>query len=504
MGIGNDIIKQLGRRPSVASEIYNKLEKRHSRTSLKAAMSRLVAQKKIFRAKLNLPHNDSILSLENDFSNPLLIKELLDTDFYGRQGLSNLVRHLISSAPSVSLVDIAKLTASRIGKEPNLDWSFSLGIIEALQELGILKKREDVEEWYLNKALLTQAKIPFNKENLAYSNIASIEKLRYLQIEAISEWLSHNGFVSFNGSHVAGESRPVVSGYGLAFDFLGFSFINGVIERKKSAEKSKPLSLLGDVLVGVCNIAYARSFKLRINEVGGITKKTPMGFILAKGFTKDAFEFLKNEGIHAWAFDKIFGKSSAKAVENILDISREIAKGENTKPEKIAEALDQADSFGDLLGNMKGQLFELLIAYYVSRDGFGSLHLGKKIPQGTNPSNKYELDVMGIKNRSAVFFECKGIKKGNAVDHEEVKKHFQKRTPSARDYIQQKFTGENVESYKSILVTTGDFSKETIEDFEKMKSRHDTSFELWNRAKLVSVLKSAGHSVLIDIIKKYY
>jgi hypothetical protein len=152
----------------------------------------------------------------------------------------------------------------------------------------------------------------------------------------------------------------------------------------------------------------------------------------------------------------------------------------------------------------KGQLFELIIAFFASRERYEDIQLGKKIPL-EDKSKTLDLDVLGRSNRKGVFFECKGIAADRTVEHEEVKKHFTIRTPATRSMLLKDLINP-YNKFESILVTSGTFSDETLNAFNqgKFKAKSDTKLELWDRARLIEKLREAGHTPIVRILEKFF
>lgn len=508
MRLSDAIISQLRLGPGISSEIYTKLEgKDFTRSACKTALHRLIVRGDVKKAKLAFSHNDSLVSIDGSFNNPALLKQLVEKGFYGRPTLVNLLRCLQSSHPVINRFEIAQIAALKIGQTPQFAWTEANDLIEALNEIGAIKLVDNDPHnpiYVGDKELLRRAGLAFSGTNISISHSAMIKKTKYNLLESLNKWLAYNGFVSANGSTFISANKPAISFSHTPFDYLGFSYLNGIVHR---VPKLKPRPFVGDVLPNtICKLAYAQSFKTRIAESYGGSKQVPVGFIMAKGFDHDALIFMKKEGLLPWCVDQIFGKNTAEAINKILTITENLVRQQDINPTLFAEAFEGFENFGGIFGNLKGSLFEILIGYYAAKKGYEGIQLGLKIPsEELGKGNDLDLDVLGKNNKEAVFFECKGISKESEVDPAEVRKHFQVRTPLARKVL----LGEKLappKNFRSIIVTTGKFADETSKEIagEVIKPREDTKFELWDRRYLLNELKSDGHTQLVEIIERYF
>jgi len=501
--------------PRISSEIYNHFSK-IPRTTVKASVSKMVRHGMLYRAKLNLQHNDSIVFRYSQFEDARLLSKLYNNQFYGRTSIRLLLELMQTSQSSVSLPDIAKLAVLRVGIAPKFEWLESIALIEALEELGYVKSiesRTDKTRWVLNKDLFVKAKLKFNSSNLHPNYISLVDTMKKNTAEALSQWLIQNRFVSPGGSQYISNTQSVVSFAYLPFDFLGFCFSGGIVLRKKG-KKLIPKPMVGDVLFDVCSLPYAKSFKARIDEATAVSKgHVPIGFILAKGFSHDAFQYLTREGVFTWAIDQLFGTKTAESIQKTLLICEKLIRKADVDPKLFFEAFSGLENFGGLFGNIKGKLFEIMMAYLLTRQGYENVELARNVP----PNRKRQFDENGIKipdldldvygnlGSEAIFLECKACAENIVVEDGEIEKHFLERTPRMRDFLIA-IPQNKLRNFKSIIVTSGGFSEATKKAFANgdYKPRSDTVFELWDRNKLRDLFRYGGQSDLVEVLDRFF
>jgi len=151
---------------------------------------------------------------------------------------------------------------------------------------------------------------------------------------------------------------------------------------------------------------------------------------------------------------------------------------------------------------VKGDLFTLIVGYVFQRRGYVT-RLGWAI--SNDDGEQFEVDVSAILNNEALIIECKGIEEGKLVEDDEVRKHFVRRTPLARQVLRDN-RELRIERISSLVITTGAFEPKTLDAVMAgaIKGRADTVLEIWDRPRLIRELRHDGHFQLVQIINRYY
>jgi hypothetical protein len=491
--------------PRVASTLYDELVgERYSRNQCKVALSRLVSSGAVHRYSLPLGHNDSIVALPPAaFISPGVARTLRELSFFGRPNVTNLVKSLCTTHPVISIGEAAKLLAARVGtvnSDGDPAWADTSAVIAGLVELGFLlsaRTPSNEEVWCVNYTLLSNAGYAPRERNPNPAKFALQRAVNYKSIAIVNQWLSDNSIVSPDGGRCASAGLPIV-GFGLRpFDYLGFSFVNGVARRTRRQPKPTPAVVVGDVVLSVCDLSYADSFIQRQRDSG--RKRTPIGFIVAKGFERDAFSRLKGAGVLPWAIDQLLGRTTSKAIDTLLRVGESLVLQREIDPTLFVEAFEGFDNFKGMFGELKSQLFEVIVGHLFQKRGF-NVKLAWEPMCG---SERYDIDVLAVLNREAVVVECKAISPRGTVPAEEVRRHFDKRSPCAK----QQLLGSPVEkvlSFKYLIVSTADFDDEGKAAMGSGRRGADTVLELWNRQRVMEELKKDGHTKLVDLVGRYF
>ena len=218
-----------------------------------------------------------------------------------------------------------------------------------------------------------------------------------------------------------------------------------------------------------------------------------------------------------WTHSQLMGKKTAEAVQRILTISESIIAQQNLDPRLFTEIFEGFENFQGVFGQLKGKLFELLMAYFFQRR-FSDTLLGWQINdsdiqnQATDEENnknsgiqEFDVDIAAFQDTEAVIVECKGIKMDGDVEEGEVSKHFTRRLPLARRLLLDE-KNRPTRRFKAVLITTGGFDDTTTRKYQDgdYQARPDTTFELWDRVRLLNELRSADQKELISVVDRYY
>ena len=226
--------------------------------------------------------------------------------------------------------------------------------------------------------------------------------------------------------------------------------------------------------------------------------------VIAPAYSKEAWRQLREAGVIAATFKDVFG---ANVDELIRRFSRAIAAEEPTEENlgniEQSLALTQGTIIDEgLLGNLKGALFELLVALGFRASGYDTT-LQKKIRK-PDEDEEYEIDVVAVKGEVLCkLVECKGRHKEYRESREDVERHFFNRCRAAADPY-----GWNVthcyKNTEAIYITSGRFSEDAVAYTGSTKLSHGITCTTMDRNGLIAYLEAAGQTRLVNIMNQYY
>jgi hypothetical protein len=482
------ILEALKTGPTTSSQLYAALAGLGYKGNLaRTNVSRMVAGGRLHRYALKLAHGNSLLSLEKPEPDPDVLRTLHTNNFYGRQTLRNLVDCLRTSHPSVTRDDVARMAAVEIGDSRQLqpDWALVAKVLEGFEEIGILEagQSEGTEPtWVFNKPLFLAAHLGVGTINVTPAHMALRRRVKFRLAEAMGAWLRENALVSDSGTTTASQGRPA-NYLSLPFDLVGFSFLTGLAGRDKNG--AVPRAVVGDCLLEECNLPYARSFAARVEQCAAKNGAWPFAFVISERFEHSAFMYLKKSGVATWTQSQLLGKKTSEAIQRVLAIAEDLIQQREIDPGAFAEIFEGLDSFSGPFGNLKGTLFELLIAYLFHRRT-GNSRLAWEIK---DDHHTYDVDVFASHNTQAYAVECKGIKADAVVSNGDVQRHFRYRLPLARHLAFAERINP-IRQIQGIVITTGSFEPQSQEDVGAgaYGNQQHTQFELWDRPRLLKEL----------------
>ncbi|MEO8000667.1 MAG: hypothetical protein ABI644_02240 [Arenimonas sp.] len=251
-------------------------------------------------------------------------------------------------------------------------------------------------------------------------------------LNAVRDWARNLGFASYDKIEIRDEKEklPMVGTY--FWDMAGPSFLAPLMTAG-NANKPKPGFLICDVLLNVEISNHGiRPF---VNKYATLTSLRKLGkclyIILAESYVPEAFFFAKQRGLVPATIKSLFGSEVANGLKQLTDVLIDVGRG-SVDPEKFNSLFEKIDKFEGAVSNIRGSLFEFLVAEAVRRNG-NHVHMNFEIKNETG--DKVEIDVIGVKDNIEIrFIECKGYNPKAQIDDEEIDKWIEKRIPIARRY----------------------------------------------------------------------
>lgn len=502
--VASAILEVLEKSPQVASSLYDDLAAQgYPRSQLRAGVASLVRREQVNQSSLVLDHGNRILSRPGRGPDAALVKDLIANRFYGRPALNNLLKCARTSHPALSRTAIAKIAALRVGTVENPDWREVDRVIAGLKELGIFTEklvRGTGDYWVANKTLLKDAGVGFSGTNINPTAVIMRERFRLEHIAGFAKWLTNNGLTAKGGLTAANDVTAFASCGGVPFDVFGLNYTRGIAKRVPN--KIVPQPLVADVLINECSLPYAESFIYRTQQASRALKQPLIAVVLCEFADADAFDALSKAGALVWTHERLFGEKTAKAIQESIAIVERIARQQDVDPSTFAQALDGLENFGSLFGNLKGDLFELIVAYLFQKRGY-NCRLGWQV-RAVN-GDEFDVDVQAIKTNELSVIECKGYRNNVHVSEAEARQHFLHRFPTARDAALSNSLLQ-ITKFAALFVTSAHFEKATEDEVERgrLGNKGDSRYELWDRDKLLTEFGTSGLTELGKLVDRYF
>lgn len=210
-----------------------------------------------------------------------------------------------------------------------------------------------------------------------------------------------------------------------------------------------------------------------------------LAMMISDGFTQEAYNWARREGILAIVTPHLIGKEAAEALTSMIKTMANAAAIVANNPEAISNIFDKLAGVEGAAANLRGPLFELIVAHSVREKQGNSVDIGRDVFEpGTG--NKTDVDVLRVKeNQEVGCYECKGHSGQLIVERPEVELWLKRTIHIQRKYLQSQ---ERFSQSRQIFEfwTTGSFSPEAI---QLLKTTAD-------RTKKYDIKWKDGHEVL--------
>jgi hypothetical protein len=419
-----ELLKELG--PCVSGKLVEAIAAKHQLRP-EAARQRLSRSKSVKRlAYIRFPKNARFVYLQQDFASPVfwhaLAKALLDeTSAYGAA--------------------IAALIA-RGGMMPVAHFGIACGApIAQKKHLSV----DSVREHLVRAGLVQMETVPVLGECVRLSEQAFPEGWEISQIRgrihaedilllAVRDWLRKLGMVSYDAVKVrsldASGEQPRVGTF--RWDLSAPSYLSALADWSSKGVR-RPGFVVCDVLLGnPIRPQDLRPFILKCEALRSLKGVAScLQIFVADGYTGEALKLAKEMGVVPASPRALFGNEVAEALRQLESLLKD-AYVNSESAERIAEIFKKLSTIEGVATNLRGALFEYIVADLIKRSSVvNDIRLNEIFID--DQGNRAEVDVLVSKTHSSLrFIECKGYKPGGQIPDEMVRRWLEDRIPVIR------------------------------------------------------------------------
>ncbi len=115
-----------------------------------------------------------------------------------------------------------------------------------------------------------------------------------------------------------------------------------------------------------------------------------------------------------------------------------------------------------------------------------------------------DVDVLAtFGNGLARIVECKGQHREKAVEYDEVKRHFTRRLPAARDYL-LKPGFMPIRRFEGVIAATSPVQTESNTGTRVAEPRDDTAHAIWDRPEILRLLREHDLAKCAEVIEQHF
>lgn len=287
---------------------------------------------------------------------------------------------------------------------------------------------------------------------------------------AVRDWARKLGMASYDRIEVRGIDAALPRYGTFNWDLCGPSYLAPMVRYDKTG-KPKPGFLVCDTVSGETIDERAIAAFIRKCKLSASLRNLPpvMPILIADRFTREAFRLGKSYGIVMATPYSLFGREVAIGLATLLTTLGKAAAIAVSKPEVITELFDRLGQIEGAAGNLRGALFEMIVAHAVQRESGGSIDIGLRVK--SNLGFRAEIDVLRAKAAEVRCYECKGYQPDHLVGLDEVKRWVEEKVPGTYQVLraQERFAAPTAVHFE--FWTSGGFTAEAIAFLNAAKAK---------------------------------
>jgi hypothetical protein len=318
-------------------------------------------------------------------------------------------------------------------------------------------------------------------------------------LDALRDWARKLGFGSYDRVELRSYSKQPRFGQ-FDWDLAAPTYVHPFV--RFGDRQPKPGFFVADVLLGKeLSAADAAYFVNKAKIMRRQRNTRPfMAVLVANYFSREAFKIGKEQGLIFSTPDTLFGNGIAAALKELIQTLTNAAAAAVKNPKIIEDLFSKLGKLEGAAMNLRGPLFEMILAYLLRNDG--SIDVGYQVrhPETGEPA---EVDVL-VKGSGAVrACECKGYGTSR-VDLDEVKEWLEKKVPKIRKYFLSQDYFRNQEMSFEFWIT-GQFTRKAIDYLEAQKRRLTKYRLAWKDGKEVrEYVRLAKESYAAKLLDEQY
>lgn len=305
-----------------------------------------------------------------------------------------------------------------------------------------------------------------------YAHARAIYYTEKILIESIKKWFCEIGIVSYDKVKIRNESDIQPEFGKFCWDITAPSYIIPLAKTICRNEKSPGFIVCDVNLANEISEEDIKYFYNKIEIIRNNNKNKPfMAFFIGNYFNEKVFKEGKRNGNILTTPAILLGKDIGKCLQNLIDLLSATSKTIINEPEKLFVVFENINKIEGSALNLRGALFELLVAYCVKEVTGGHIEeIGKVINE---EGEEIEIDLLISKagENKIICYEVKGYL-NNEIKKEEVEKWITKKIPLIKKWL------NSHDSYRKYLRIEFEYWVTTQFDTEAFKYLNEKKSEI--------------------------
>jgi hypothetical protein len=447
-------------------------------------------------AYLPFPRNVRFMYLQRDYGSAKFWQALTEALFQGSSSYAGALAALQQRNGVAPKAHFRAACGAPIAQKRHLSPDV---IIARLKQAGLVAEF-DVPG--IGPCVALQQEEPYYEPLLADMRARLVTEA--ILLKALRTWVRNLGLGSYSKVALRDEGAPPKVGT-FHWDLTAPSYVAGLVEWS-SQGKPKPGFIACDVLIGSEITASGLApFVQKCTTLASLRRVgRSLQILVGERFTREALLLAKSKGIIAATPENLFGSEVAAALAELTQVLRDAAIAA-VSPERFDQLFNRLGKIEGAAGNLRGALFEFLVADLVRQMYGGPVNLNRIFR--SDAGEAAECDVLVHEaSRRVRFIECKGYHTNSFVSDEEVTRWLTKRVPLIREQSLKHPDLRRLELHFEFW-TTGQLSRESIEKLEHAKktiSPDKYSIGYRNQEGVREFAYEVNDRALIDALEKHF
>lgn len=484
------LLQQAG--PQASSSVLRRFERQGcSPDAARKRLERLRLPIRRIRG-LGLPKGQQLLFLEGDYGNHSFVAALQDAWINHRSVHAHALAALRGSGGMLP----RHLFAGRGGVPERMSKQIGLDALTPhLTKFRLVEVKEEppLGECYLLGPL-------FQDEPLDMDRCRALSISEGVLLGAVHEWVRRLGFISYDSARLRDAADPPRFAQ-FTFDLVAPSYLRPLAT--KGSAKVNPGFVVADIWLGRT---------LESEHIGGFLRKCEMirsqprsrpfvAFLVAERFDDGAFKLGKKAGVVVTTPETLFGSEIAQSLRDLSDALTNAARAATNAPQLVPRLFGSLSKIEGAANNLRGPLFELVVAYTLQTLEGGTVDIGRRIKARSGPA---EIDVLLHHPELVRACECRGHGPGKTVSLEDVMKWRTEKVPRWKQWLDDHSELRKSE-YSFEYWTTGTLDKDA-KAYLKKEARAVRRYRLtsWSGAEVATQVRRTKQPHLGDVLNEHY
>jgi hypothetical protein len=279
------------------------------------------------------------------------------------------------------------------------------------------------------------------------------------------------------GSHKKVEIRSVTKApqFGaFKWDITAPSYLAPLRTRMRSSDTGKTPHgfFVADILLGRTLTAedvrpFVRKNQIMLNQL----KTRPfISMLVAERFSREALEAGKKPGFIMATTSSLFSQGVADAIKELVSVMTYAATAIVEDPQLVHDIFERLGALEGVAGSMRGPLFELWLARYLSVTDWHIHGVGRQF-KDSKSTKRAEADVFASKNGEKLYLACEAKGITSPVSKEMIERWLNHQVPVIRAALLQRTTTGPPLDMVFEFWTTSSFSPDALSALQAASKR---------------------------------